>query len=55
VVAVLVVVLGMQSAAQGYIEPFYGVDIAIRKNLKSAKAASKHLALVIFFSEQAAY
>lgn len=32
-----------QSAAQGYIEPFYGVDIAIRKNFLKNNAASATL------------
>jgi hypothetical protein len=31
---------GAQSASQGYIEPFYGVDIAIRKNFLKNNAAS---------------
>ncbi len=38
-----------QSAAQGYIEPFYGVDIAIRKNFLKSKAASATLSFSDIF------
>ncbi len=34
-----------QSASQGYIEPFYGIDIAIRKNFLKSNAASVVLSM----------
>lgn len=38
-----------QSAAQGYIQPFYGIDIAIRKNFLKNKAASATLSFSDIF------
>lgn len=38
-----------QSAAQGYIEPFYGIDLAIRKNFLKSKAVSAILSFSDIF------
>ncbi len=38
-----------QSAAQGYIEPFYGIDIAIKKTFLKTKAVSATLSLSDIF------
>lgn len=44
---------GAQSAAQGYIKPIYGVDIAIKKSFLKANAASATFSVSDIFSTRA--